>query len=125
MSDSQDNISRIKAAASSLVKGGTLTSEPCPKCSGVQVRLSDKTTCVNCGNISSKAPTQEKLELKEAARAVTVSTNLASAASLIEEKIMRLVSEIRREDDISIQMQKATLLGTYLNILEKMKGLRG
>ncbi|MDQ3873315.1 MAG: hypothetical protein M3258_06855, partial [Thermoproteota archaeon] len=92
---------------------------------GVQVRLSDKTTCVNCGNISSKAPTQEKLELKEAARAVTVSTNLASAASLIEEKIMRLVSEIRREDDISIQMQKATLLGTYLNILEKMKGLRG
>jgi uncharacterized Zn finger protein (UPF0148 family) len=124
MSSSQDNVGRIKAAASSLLKGGTLTNEPCPKCSGVQVRLSDKTMCVNCGNASNTIGTQPKAEPDEAARAVRLSPDLASAASLIGEKIILLASEIRRENDISIQIQKATLLETYLRILEKTKALR-
>ena len=50
-SSSEDSVvSRIKTGASLLASGGTLTSEPCHKCSGVQVRLGDKITCINCGN---------------------------------------------------------------------------
>jgi hypothetical protein len=50
---------------------------------------------------------------------------LTSAASLIEEKIALIASEIRAENDISIQRQKAELLEKYLAILEKTKSLIG
>jgi hypothetical protein len=50
---------------------------------------------------------------------------LTSAASLIEEKIALIASEIRAENDISMQRQKAELLEKYLTILEKTKSLIG
>ena len=50
---------------------------------------------------------------------------LTSAASLIEEKIALLASEIRAENDIPTQRQKAELLERYLGILEKTKNLIG
>jgi hypothetical protein len=48
---------------------------------------------------------------------------LTSVASLIEEKIALLASEIRVENDISMQRQKVDLLDRYLGILEKTKNL--
>jgi uncharacterized Zn finger protein (UPF0148 family) len=120
---SEDSAGRIKSAASLLVKGGTLTSEACPKCGGVQVRFADKTTCINCGN-ESKASAPQKAEPVKAAP-VQGSTGLASTASLIEEKIGLLAAEIRSESDISAQKQKADLLESYLRILEKTKSLMG
>ena len=41
---------KLKEAASLLTKGGTLISEPCDLCSGVQVKFRNKVTCINCGN---------------------------------------------------------------------------
>lgn len=120
---SEDSASRIRSAASLLVKGGTLTSDACPKCGGVQVRFANKTTCINCGN-EVKAGTAQKAEPEKAAPA-QVSSGLASAASLIEEKIMLLATEIKNESDISVQKQKAELLESYLRILEKTKSLLG
>jgi uncharacterized Zn finger protein (UPF0148 family) len=123
MSSSEDNnVSKIKAAASLLVKGGTLTSEVCHKCSGVQVRIADKTTCINCGNVVNRGDAQPKAELDKTAL-VKGSGHLTSAATLIEEKIALIASEIRLENDVSMQRQKATLLETYLRILEKTKSL--
>jgi uncharacterized Zn finger protein (UPF0148 family) len=119
---SEDNISRIKAAASLLVKGGTLTSEACQKCAGVQVRFADKITCINCGNEVITARDQLKAE-PDKAPIVQGSAQLISAASLIEEKIALLASEIRLENDVSIQREKAKLLESYLRILEKMRSL--
>ena len=127
MASSEDNNvgSRIKTGASLLAKGGTLTSEPCHKCSGVQVRLGDKITCINCGNeANTGGGTQPKAEQDKAVPARR-STVLTSAASLIEEKIALLASEIRVENDISMQRQKAELLERYLGILEKTKNLIG
>lgn len=129
---SEDSAARIRSAASLLVKGGTLTNEPCPKCGGVQVRLADKTTCINCGNeVKAGAATAAaaiaqppKAEEKTApAPQAPSSPNLSSAASLIEEKIALLAAEIRSESDISLQKQKAELLESYLRILEKTKSL--
>ena len=120
---SENSSGRIRSAASLLVKGGTLTSEACPKCGGVQVRFADKTTCINCGN-EVKAGATQKVEPEKAASAQGYA-GLASAASLIEEKIAALAAEIRAESDISTQKQKAELLESYLRILEKTKSLLG
>ncbi|HEX6281965.1 MAG TPA: Sjogren's syndrome/scleroderma autoantigen 1 family protein [Nitrososphaera sp.] len=125
MASSEDNnVSRIKTGASLLASGGTLTSVPCHKCSGVQVRLGEKITCINCGNEVNTSGSQPKAERDKAAPART-STVLTSAASLIEEKVALIASEIRAENDISIQRQKAELLERYLAILEKTKSLIG
>jgi uncharacterized Zn finger protein (UPF0148 family) len=119
----EDNTTRIRTAASLLVKGGTLTNEPCSKCGGVQVRFADKTTCINCGNeVKAGAQTKTKEEKIAPAQA---STGLASVASIIEEKIALLAAEIKSESDISVQKQKAELLESYLRILEKTKDLIG
>jgi uncharacterized Zn finger protein (UPF0148 family) len=124
MASSEDNVSRIKTGASLLANGGTLTSVPCPKCSGVQVRLGEKITCINCGNEVNTAGSQPNAERDKAAPA-RASAVLTSAASLIEEKIALIASEIRAENDISMQRQKAELLERYLTILEKTKSLIG
>lgn len=129
MASSEDNVSsRIKTGASLLANGGTLTSVPCPKCSGVQVRLGEKITCINCGNevntAAAAADSQPNAERDKAAPA-RASSVLTSAASLIEEKIALIASEIRAENDISMQRQKAELLEKYLTILEKTKSLIG
>ena len=90
------------------------------------MRLRDKITCINCGNeevstdvVAHLQPERERENATPAQR----SAALTSAASMIEEKIALLASEIRREDDISIQRQKAELLERYLGILQKAKSL--
>lgn len=128
MTSSEDNVSRIKAGASLLASGGTLTSEPCHKCGGVQVRLGEKITCINCGNEVNTARTQPKAEREEVAAVpapVRRSALLASVVTLIEEKVALIASEIRVENEISMQRQKAELLERYLGILEKAKSLIG
>lgn len=131
MSSSNDTANRIKTGAYLLANGGTLTSDPCPKCSGVQVRFGDKITCINCGNEvnTATAGIKPKVEQDDVVQDKVVpargSAVLASAMSLIEEKIASLASEIRVENDISVQRQKADLLDRYLGILEKAKNLLG
>ena len=124
MASSEDNVSRIKTGASLLASGGTLTSEPCQKCGGVQVRLGEKITCINCGNEVNTARTQPKAEQDKVAP-VGRSALLTSVVSLIEEKVALIASEIRVENDLSMQRQKAELLERYLAILEKTKSLIG
>lgn len=130
MASSEDTANRIKTGASLLANGGTLTSDPCPKCSGVQVRFGDKITCINCGNeakttTTAAASIKPKPEQDKVAPPARRSAVLASAISVIEEKIESLVSEIRVENDISMQRQKAELMDMYLGILEKAKNLLG
>ncbi|HXG05975.1 MAG TPA: Sjogren's syndrome/scleroderma autoantigen 1 family protein [Nitrososphaera sp.] len=123
---SEDATRRIKSAASLLLKGGTLTSEECLKCGGVQVRFADKITCINCGNetITSPPPTGEKTGAeKKSPESPVVLTSTVS--SIIKEKIESLALEIKSENDLAIQKQKAELLESYLRILEKAKSLMG
>jgi uncharacterized Zn finger protein (UPF0148 family) len=103
---------RIKSAAAALLKGGTLVSEPCGKCGGVQVRVGDKVSCVNCGNEG--APAQETPQKP---------SSLDDSLKIVEDKISTLASELKDEKDTAVQRQKAELLETYLRILEKMRAL--
>ncbi len=129
MASSEDTANRIKTGASLLANGGTLTSDPCPKCSGVQVRFGDKITCINCSNetitTTAAASVKPKADQDKVVPPARRSAVLASAISVIEEKIESLVSEIRVENDISMQRQKADVLDRYLGILEKAKNLLG
>lgn len=102
---------RIKSAAAALLKGGTLVSEPCEKCGGVQVRIADKVSCVNCGNEG--APAQKE----------TKPSSMGDSVKVLEDKVSTLVQELKDEKDTAVQKQKAELLETYLRILEKMRAL--
>jgi hypothetical protein len=86
----------------------------------VQVRFADKTTCINCGN-----ETKAGAQAAETEKPAQASAGLASAASIIEEKIGLLAAEIKSESDVSVQKQKADLLESYLRILEKTRNLMG
>ena len=123
-----DKSSKIKKAAELLVRGGSLIGQPCNECGGVQVRFKDAITCINCGIkgdtsvLSSNTPQEESR---------TVHNNLESRQMSLEElteqivrsKIMSLILEIKNENDIPIQKQKAELIEIYLVILEKTKRL--
>ena len=119
---SEDSKDRIKSAASLLVKGGTLTSEACPKCGGVQVRFADKTTCINCGNETKSGATRDAD--KKIAPAPG-SKGMEAVTSIIQDKIALITEELRTETDILMQKQMADLLESYIRILEKAKGLMG
>ncbi|MFL6476807.1 MAG: Sjogren's syndrome/scleroderma autoantigen 1 family protein [Nitrososphaera sp.] len=124
MASSEDDTFRIKAGASLLSKGGTLTSEPCSKCKGVQVRIGEKTTCINCGNeVNTVSPTEPQVERENNTTTARKPAVLASVTNMIEEKIVILASEIRKDDEIFVQKEKAELLERYLVILEKVKSL--
>jgi len=121
---SDDSSARIKNAASLLVRGGTLASDPCTKCGGVQVRYADKMTCINCGMESDTRPSQAQ-DNAVIPEPLTSVSGLPSVATMVEQKIAALASELRSEKDISSQQQMTNLLESYLRILEKIKGLVG
>src|SRR5687768_12370027 len=61
--------SNIKSAADLLLKGGTLLSDSCSKCKGVQVRYKDETICVSCGRkikeTTNKDVTQQQQQIED------------------------------------------------------------
>ncbi len=120
---SSDDAARVSNAASMLVRGGTLVSDPCPKCGGVQVRFADKMTCINCGQQQSAIAAAEPEEGRNTAIAKTDAPIPTSAAQVLEDKIAGLVAGLREENDISLQKQRAELIEIYLRILEKVKSL--
>jgi uncharacterized Zn finger protein (UPF0148 family) len=78
---------KLKEAASLLTKGGTLISEPCDLCSGVQVKFRNKVTCINCGN--EKSPSgksdsrqQEVQELRREEGPVALASDVDGSKSL-------------------------------------------
>ena len=127
-SESKDRVDKsadIKNAAALLLKGGSLLSEPCGKCGGLQVKFKDKTTCVNCGNkqdtIKPKPPekqyvTPDKLRDFE--------LDLEKAEYIIKNKILMLSRDLKDENEIEIQKQKVDLIEGYFRILERIGVLR-
>ena len=111
-----ENAFRIKNAAAALLKGGTLVSDQCKKCGGVQVRLGGKVTCVNCGNELQPGDVAKEEKPQQVA-------SMDSAIAAIEAKISSIALELQNEQDIAMQKQKSELLESYLRILEKMKNL--
>ena len=127
-SESKDRVDRsadIKNAAALLLKGGSLLSEPCGKCGGLQVKFKDKTTCVNCGN------KQETIKPKPLEKQYVTPNklrdfelDLEKAEYTIKNKILMLSRDLKDENEIEIQKQKVDLIEGYFRILERIGVLR-
>jgi UPF0148 protein len=113
-----DNSGKLKDAASLLLRGATLLNDPCPSCTGVQVRFDNKNICINCCNLPA-ADTQASHRESNFNNQTKMITDKDLAKSVIQEKIMLLVQQLRDENDIPSQKIKAELIELYLRILEK------
>lgn len=142
--------SNIKSAADLLIKGGTLLSDSCTKCNGVQVRYKDETICVSCGRkikdttksdvMKEQQQQQQQIENDQQEQQHSIpSTNLSKKKELkgptvfnssititmytkiINDKINFLITTLENENDILIQNTKLDLISKYLEVLDKLK----
>ena len=142
--------SNIKSAADLLLKGGTLLSDSCAKCKGVQVRYKDETICVSCGrkikettnNATQQQQQQQQqiedeqeqqqqhsipdsnLSKKKEFKVPTVfdsSITNTMNTKIITDKINFLITTLENENDILIQNTKLDLISKYLEVLDKLK----
>jgi uncharacterized Zn finger protein (UPF0148 family) len=137
----------IKSAADLLLKGGTLLSDSCAKCKGVQVRYKDETICVSCGRkikeTTNKDVTQQQQEqqiedeqqqhsipdstISQKKKEFKVPTVFDSSITntmntkIITDKINFLITTLENENDILIQNTKLDLISKYLEVLDKLK----
>jgi uncharacterized Zn finger protein (UPF0148 family) len=137
----------IKSAADLLLKGGTLLSNSCENCGGVQVRFKENIICANCGRkIKELNVTQIEEEKKK--KKITSNNNnnnnsnsglsqeikvqstvdnsrdvkLTSYKRVIYKKITLLIGSLENDgDDILVQNAKLDLVSKYLDIFEKIK----
>src|SRR5918993_1187350 len=127
--------SNIKSAADLLLKGGTLLSDSCAKCKGVQVRYKDETICVSCGrkikettnNDVTQQQQQQQQQQQEQQHSIPDS-NLSKKkefkgptvfdssitntmyTKIITDKINFLISTLENENDILIQNTRLDLI---------------
>ncbi|HET7149637.1 MAG TPA: Sjogren's syndrome/scleroderma autoantigen 1 family protein [Candidatus Nitrosopolaris sp.] len=118
--NNKKNSDKLRDAASLLLKGGTLINDPCPWCTGIQVRFQNENICVNGCDPQDKATLTESTDNKAN---LDGDKNTSLAKSIIQEKIMLLIQQLRDENDISAQKSKADLIETYLRILDKTAAL--
>jgi len=139
--------SNIKSAADLLLKGGTLLSDSCAKCKGVQVRYKDETICVSCGrkikettnkDVTQQQQQQQQIEDEQQQHSIPDSnfskkkefkvptvfdssiTNTMNT-KIITDKINFLITTLENENDILIQNTKLDLISKYLEVLDKLK----
>ena len=126
--DRVDKSSDIKNAAALLLKGGSLLSEPCGKCGGLQVKFKEKTTCVNCGNKQDtpkstfRIPSEKEYVTPDKSRDFEL--ELEESEHIIKNKILMLSRELKDENELEIQKQKVDLIEGYFRILEMIRVLR-
>ena len=113
---------KLKDAASLLLRGATLLNDPCPSCAGVQVRFENKNICINCCNVPADG-TQASHRESNFDNQTKMITDKDLVKSVVQEKIMLLVQQLRDENDIPSQKIKAELIELYLRILEKAGAL--
>jgi len=121
--NNKQNSDKLKDAASLLLKGGTLINDPCPSCTGVQVRFQNENICINGCNPQDSVGQSTLTESADNKGNLNRNTNRGLAKSIIQEKVVILIQQLRDENDISAQKLKADLIEIYLRILEKTAAL--
>jgi uncharacterized Zn finger protein (UPF0148 family) len=106
----------MKNAAEFLVKGGTLLSEPCEKCSGIQVKKNDEIKCIICGNTISPADNKTK----EIEKIVEFDYG-NKMVEKIGKRLQELITGIGSDKNLAEEEQRLRVIDTYIIILEKIK----
>ena len=117
MSASDDRYrENMKNAAEFLLKGGTLLSEPCEKCSGIQVKKNDEIKCIICGNTVSSADNKTK-EIEK----IVEFDYRNRMVEIIGKRIQELITGIGSDKNLAEEEQRLRVIDTYIIILEKIK----
>ena len=106
----------MKNAAEFLLKGGTLLSEPCEKCSGIQVKKNDEIKCIICGNTISPAD----IKTKEIEKIVEFDYR-NKMVEKIGKRLQELITGIGSDKNLAEEEQRLRVIDTYIIILEKIK----
>lgn len=106
----------MKNAAEFLVKGGTLLSEPCEKCSGIQVKKNDEIKCIICGNTISPADNKTK-EIEK----IVEFDYRNKMVEKIGKRLQELITGIGSDKNLAEEEQRLRVIDTYIIILEKIK----
>ena len=105
----------LKDAAEFLLKGGTLLSEPCEKCSGIQVRKNNETKCIICGT---KTSTETQVPEKD----LSSSEQLIYKDNInvkIGNRLAELIDKIGTDTNLIEEEQRLRVIDYYIKILEK------
>ena len=106
----------MKNAAEFLLKGGTLLSEPCEKCSGIQVKKNDEIKCIICGNTISQADNKTK-EIEK----IVEFDYRNKMVEKIGKRLQELITGIGSDKNLAEEEQRLRVIDTYIIILEKIK----
>ncbi len=101
----------LVSAAEILRKGGSLLSEPCNICNGVQVKFKDEIICINC---RSKVSTDMSIEKSNDNDTIT------KLKDIIIRKIEELIPILNNERDLTRQLDITRLINNYLELLNKI-----
>ena len=102
MTDLMDNAVEI------MRKGGTLLSEKCSRCGGVQVKYKGRVLCIAEDNLS------ENLQISTVSDDVT----LSNIRNTVIEKIDIITNSLNRENDVNKQVILVDLLQKYVLLLK-------
>ena len=116
--NSKPNSDHLKDAATLLLKGGTLINDPCPSCSGLQVKFQDENICV--GECRLEEPTYEPVQ-KSVDRKVATVTLKNMIDEIVKEKLVSIIQQLKQENNLSEQKIKAELIEIYLGIIDKLR----
>jgi UPF0148 protein len=111
----------LKQAAESLLKGGTLLSEPCEKCNGIQVKKNNEVTCIICGNTTTQKEPKSSEDIDK-----TIDKRILpdfSISEKIRERLVELMMSIGSDKNLDEEEQRLRVIDIYIKILEKIKVL--
>jgi uncharacterized Zn finger protein (UPF0148 family) len=105
----------LKDAAEFLLKGGTLLSEPCEKCSGIQVRKNNETRCIICGNTSTAETREPDSDLNSSDK----KNHDDSIEAKIGIRLAELIGKIGTDVNLPEEEQRLRVIYYYVKLLEK------
>ena len=105
----------LKDAAEFLLKGGTLLSEPCEKCSGIQVRKNNETRCIICGNRSTAETKEPDTDLNSSDK----KNHNDSIEAKIGIRLAELIGKIGTDVNLPEEEQRLRVIYYYVKLLEK------
>jgi len=103
-----------KKAVEMLLKGATLSENPCPYCKGVRVMKDGLAFCVNCGREPEK-----RSELDVATNSSSNSSK--SSLEILEKKLKLLSEDLYGESDHEKQQEILRSINSLIEIIDKMK----
>jgi uncharacterized Zn finger protein (UPF0148 family) len=105
----------LKDAAEFLLKGGTLLSEPCEKCSGIQVRKNNETRCIICGNRNTAETREPDTDLNSSDQ----KNHKDSIEAKIGIRLAELIGKIGTDVNLPEEEQRLRVIYYYVKLLEK------